>query len=166
MKRIPVAGIIILAIVVAFSLIVGANTISDSLHQKDATGRDTTVSSPLGYMAITFSTFEGGGCGCVPLIDVPITAVGRTTDHITSNVTDDRGQCVVFLEYGETYRITMVPNGYRSSMFDFNVLDDQSFVFHLDIINDSSVPHNLFRSYILEKMPLMNKLVTKRLSHD
>jgi FKBP-type peptidyl-prolyl cis-trans isomerase 2 len=48
-------------------------------------------------------------------------ATGRDTDHMDFNVTNDRGMCVLHLQYDKTYRVTIQVVDHESVMFDFNV---------------------------------------------
>ena len=90
------------------------------------------------YANITFNVYEGEGCSCVPLRGGPLNATVRNTDHFTSGVTDDNGNCVLQLEYDKTYRVSIQAVDYEFVLLDFVVLDNQVFSFHMKVIDTSS----------------------------
>lgn len=83
------------------------------------------------FAEITFNLYEGTGCGCVPVRNASITAWGLDVDNNASGFTDDAGKCILQMEINYNYRVTIEAEGFNTVMFDFLVLDDQSFVFHL-----------------------------------
>ncbi|MBN1280586.1 MAG: hypothetical protein JXA00_02955 [Candidatus Thermoplasmatota archaeon] len=111
------------------------------------------------YANITVYLFEGEGCGCVPLRFIPINATGRDTDHSTSGVTDDDGKCVLQLEYDRTYRVRVQDPNYESLLFDFVVLDDQLFAFHLKQTEESSQGVTLLQ-VLLQRLQLMKHFLS------
>jgi hypothetical protein len=129
----PVKSIIIGCILFMglFTAIVAANTltseptiISDEVNQQAPLDPDF-------YADISFLLSEGEGCGCTPIRDVPIFAEGLTTDHNDSGMTDSDGICILELEYDQQYRIHIIFEGFQRVLFDFVVLDDQAFTFHM-----------------------------------
>ncbi len=149
-RKITFAGVIF-AVMSSCSLFVGAYTFNQ-----------ITPAAMIGYEAITFHLFEGEGCGCIPIYDATVSAVGRTTLHNTSGVTNDDGECVLHLEYDETYRIQIHADGFQTVLFDFNVVDDQSFSFHLAPVNDSVVKHHVFLLQLLQRFQWMKKFIAFR----
>jgi hypothetical protein len=137
--------------VAVFSLIIAANAgyVSDSLTSQKATEMMTTQTEF--YANVTFNIYEGDGCGCVPLRGVPLNATGRDTDHFTSGVTDDDGKCVLQLEYDRTYRVSIQEADHESVLFDFVVIDDQMFSFHMKEV-ETSLSHFSFIQMILQKI--------------
>jgi len=91
------------------------------------------------FAEITFNLYEGTGCGCVPVRNAPITAWGLDVDHSTSGITDDDGKCILQMEINYNYRVTIEAEGFNTVMFDFLVIDDQTFVFHLGEKGGSSL---------------------------
>lgn len=88
--------------------------------------------SPMQFQAtISFQVFEGEGCECIPLTNVPITAFSKDTYENDSNVTNDEGFCTLRMNYDETYQVHIVADNYESVLYDFKVLDNQPFVFNL-----------------------------------
>ena len=134
--------------VAIFSLIIAANAGNISRSQNTS----QRMSAPVGFYAnITFNVFEGDGCGCVPLREIPINATGRDTDHSATGLTDENGTCILGLEYGKTYRVSIQAADHESVLFDFVVIDDQAFSFHMKII-ESSIPVYSFIQLILHKL--------------
>ena len=138
------------------SLIVAANAgyipTNQTLQKKNSVENNPTTF----YANITFHVYEGEGCGCVPLSGVPINASGRDTDHNASGVTDEDGQCILQLEFDKTYRVSVQEKDHESVLFDFVVIDDQSFAFHIKVVKDSSQGFSLIQT-LLQKMHLLLK---------
>jgi hypothetical protein len=103
------------------------------------------------FAEITFNLYEGTGCGCVPVRNASITAWGLDVDHNASGITDDNGKCILQLEINYNYRVTIEAEGFQTVMFDFLILDDQTFVFHLGEKGGSSLEEvSLFYNQIEE----------------
>jgi hypothetical protein len=103
------------------------------------------------FAEITFNLYEGTGCGCVPVPNASITAWGLDVDHNASGITDDNGKCILQLEINYNYRVTIEAEGFQTVMFDFLILDDQTFVFHLGEKGGSSLEEvSLFYNQIEE----------------
>ena len=129
-------AIMLLAI---FSLITAANAgYSAVQHEKQENQINSTGNEGDFYEEISISTYEGDGCGCVPLPYVTVEAYGRDTDHFDTNITDINGFCILELEYDATYRVTIEVDDFQLIMYDFKVLDDQPFTFHMQELKDSS----------------------------
>jgi hypothetical protein len=139
-----------------FSLIIAANAGYVSNNQQ--TTRIMKAQNDF-YANITFNVYEGEGCGCVPLRGVPINATGRDTDHFTFGVTDDNGTCVLQLQYDKTYRVSIQSVDHESVLFDFVVIDNQMFSFHMKVIDSSSF-HFSFIQMMLQKILSAKKLIT------
>jgi hypothetical protein len=160
MKKISSAMVKMAVVLLAvFSLIIAANAgyVSSNLKSQKTTQMMNTQTDF--YANITFNVYEGEGCGCVPLRGVPLNATGRDTDHFTSGVTDDNGTCVLQLEYDKTYRVSIQAVDHESVLFDFVVLDNQAFSFHMKVIDTSSY-HFSFIHMMLQKIVLAKKLLT------
>jgi len=148
-------AVVLLAV---FSLIVAANAgyVSSNLKSQKTTQMMNTQTDF--YANITFNVYEGDGCGCVPIRGVPLNATGRDTEHSTSGVTDDNGTCILQLEYDKTYRVSIQAVGHESVLFDFVVLDNQVFSFHMKVIEESSHSFSFFQM-ILQKILFAKKLI-------
>jgi hypothetical protein len=145
----------VVAFVAVFSLIIAANTGYSSNIQKTT----KSMSAPIEFYAnITFNVFEGEGCGCVPLVEVAINATGRDTDHSAKGITDNNGTCVLRLEYDKTYRISIEKADHESVLFDINVIDDQTFAFHMKEV-PVSIPYFSFIQRILQKLLLVKQVI-------
>ncbi|MCX6667376.1 MAG: hypothetical protein NTV74_03930 [Euryarchaeota archaeon] len=102
---------------------------------------------------ITFTLYDSYGCGCTPIRNASITAWGLDVDDNTSGTTDTQGKCILLLQINYNYRVTIEANGFQTVVFDFLVIDDQTFVFHLNRndganlnVNEVSLHSNLIRS--------------------
>jgi len=152
MKKLSSAMVKMAVVLLAvFSLIIAANAgyVSDSLNTRKTTEMKNTQTDF--YANITFNVYEGEGCGCVPLRGVPLNATGRDTDHSASGLTDDDGNCILQLEYDKTYRISILEVDHESVLFDFVVIDDQMFSFHMKEV-ETSLSHFSFIQMILQKL--------------
>jgi hypothetical protein len=159
MKKISSAMVKMAVVLLAvFSLIIAANAgyVSSNLKSQKTTQMMNTQTDF--YANITFNVYEGEGCGCVPLRGVPLNATGRDTDHFTSGVTDDNGTCVLQLEYDKTYRVSIQAVDHESVLFDFVVLDNQAFSFHMKVIEESSYRFS-FIQMMLQKIVLAKKFL-------
>ncbi|MCX6670325.1 MAG: hypothetical protein NTX92_00195 [Euryarchaeota archaeon] len=142
--------------VAVFSLIIAANAGYISRSQKTT----KSMSAPLEFYAnVTFNVFEGDGCGCVPLRGIPMNATGRDTDHSTSGITDENGTCILQLEYDRTYRISIQEADHESVLFDFVVIDDQMFTFHMKEVG-ASTPYFSFIQMMLQKLLLAKHIIS------
>jgi hypothetical protein len=160
MKKISSAMVKIAVVLVAvFSLIIAVNAgyVSNTVQNNKTTPVKGTLSDF--YANITFNVYDGEGCGCVPLRGVPINATGRDTDHSTSGLTDDNGKCVLQLEYDKTYRVSMQEQDHESVLFDFVVIDNQEFSFHMKVI-ETSIHVPSFLQMMLQKIIFSKKLTT------
>jgi hypothetical protein len=159
MKKISSAMVKMAVVSLAvFSLIVAANAgyVSSNLKSQKTTQMMNTQTDF--YANITFNVYEGEGCGCVPLRGVPLNATGRDTDHFTSGITDDNGTCVLQLEFDKTYRVSIQAADHESVLFDFVVIDNQAFSFHMKVIDTSSY-HFSFLQMILQKILFTKKII-------
>jgi len=153
MKKISSAVVKMTVVLVAVcSLIIAANAgyVSESLKSQDIKGRQPAQMNA--YANISFTIFEGDGCGCTPLQGVPINATGRDTEHSASGLTDEEGMCVLPLEDGKTYRVSIEEVDHESVLFDFDVVDNQMFQFHVKFIDTSTVTHFSIIQMILQKL--------------
>lgn len=143
MKRIISTMVSFVLILAALSLIVAANAINIENQQGITLQSEEKDNGNqlLFFAEITFNIFEGEGCACVPIPGAFIFAYGLDTDHNDSNITDDEGFCILELEYDHTFRVTIEAEGFQIVMFDFYVIDDQEFTFHMQEKEDSS-SHN------------------------
>lgn len=124
-KVIGVTTIIFVAMILLTTITLGMyNKNGDYLN-------NNTISETQFFAIVEFTLYEGEGCGCDKLQDILIFADGLDTDHDVSGYTDDQGYCSLELEIDSTYRISIQNEDYQNVLFDFIVVDDQSFTFHL-----------------------------------
>jgi hypothetical protein len=132
-------AIMLLAI---FSLIIAANAGYSTTQQEK---KDSKISGegnqPLFFAEISFYVYVGDGCACEPIPYTAVEAYGRDTDHFDTNFTDSEGFCILRLEYDATYRVTIEVEDFSMVMFDFMVIDDQPFTFHMQEEEDSATPN-------------------------
>lgn len=138
MKRIKLGVIIIgLLVLITFSISVASepNFIKDQ-QTKHRIGVQEQInngySQQTQFLAeITFILYVGDGCGCHPIEGASITALGLDIDHNDSGVTDEFGVCILQLEIKYNYKVQIEADGFQNIVFDFLVVDDQTFTFHL-----------------------------------
>jgi hypothetical protein len=158
MKKISSTMIKMAVVVLAvFSLIIAANAGYVSSQENQVKNTSVKNAPTVFYANITFTVYEGTGCDCYPIRDLPINATGRDTDHYTTGVTDDRGVCVLQLELDKTYRVTIQDANHESLMVDFMVLDTQAFTFHLKLIQGGSSFQGTFLQMLLHKFVFAKK---------
>lgn len=159
MKRIKSVAMTSLIVMAAFSLIVAANAINIRTQQEFTveTKEINSSNQPLFYAEISFYIFEGEGCACVPIINASVFAYGLDTDHNDSGLTDEDGLCILELEYDRTYRVKIEAENFQTVLFDFFVIDDQTFSFHMQEVEESSshsfplfynLLQNMFKGFI------------------
>lgn len=95
---------------------------------------------------ITIYIYQGEGCGCKPIEGATIFASGG--DGNDSGVTDVDGKCILTLQILGEYRIRIDVEHYTTVLFDFNVIDDQTFKFHMQAKNTSSTSQNIIQEII------------------
>jgi hypothetical protein len=160
MKKISSAIIKIAVVILAvFFLIIAANAgnVSNTPNVEKKTESKNVLTEF--YANITFSVFEGEGCECVPLRGSFINATGRDTDHSAFGVTNDKGVCVLQLQFDKTYRVSVQISNHESVLYDFNVLDDQSFTFNLKKTQASSTFVPLSMHAILQRVLFIKKIL-------
>ena len=102
---------------------------------------------------ITFYILTGEGCACTPIPDATISAYSGEGN--TSGVTDEDGLCILTLVILGEYNIIIEANGYQMIDFEFNVLDDQIFTFHMFEKRESS------RSDVSLQTGLLTKILSR-----
>lgn len=78
---------------------------------------------------ITFYILTGEGCGCDPIEGVLVSAYGGSGNE--SAVTDIDGKCVLNLEINSEYEIYIQKDNFLEIYFEMDIIDDQTFTFHL-----------------------------------
>jgi hypothetical protein len=111
------------------------------------------INQSLFFAVIEFYLYVGDGCGCDPIVNVPIFAYGLDTDHNDTNVTNVDGFCILELEINSNYRVIIEDENeeYQIIMFDFLIVDDQTFTFHLQELDDS----------ISQNLPLLHNILQR-----
>jgi len=134
-------AIMLLAI---FSLIIAANAGYSSIQYKKEINISDNGDRSVFYAEISFYVYVGDGCACEPIPYTAVEAYGRDTDHFDTNFTDSEGFCILRLEYDATYQVTIEVENYHLVMFDFMVIDDQPFTFHMQEEEESATPNILY----------------------
>lgn len=112
-------------------LVLSGGVLAVGMSEPVSLGSSKTAPLPPMEAEITFKTFAGEGCGCLPLDGSNISVYGLTTDQIASNITDIDGVAKLFLQFDQQFRVTISHEDYQTVRFDFWVIDDQEFTFHL-----------------------------------
>ena len=132
MKQLNSIIVTILMFFLLFGAIVAANTnVKEDVQTKNILDPQIKPLLSVGYANITIYLSEGEGCGCKPIREAPIRADGLTTDHNDSGMTDTDGMVVLELEYDQTYRVYIEVEGFQRNLFDLDIVDHQTFTFHL-----------------------------------
>ena len=105
------------------------------------------ISKPLLFNAeITFTVVVDDGCGCEPIEGALISAYGGS--GYDEGVTDENGTITLQLEINADYTVEITADGYRRILFDFNVIDDQYFVFQMIKKGTSSQTVQLYQNLL------------------
>ena len=150
MKRMKTTVLVIFLIVLAtFSIGIAAETAIVKNQQKNI--QNNKQQQSLFDAEITFYILTGDGCGCNPIPGVSIYAGSEPGEY---GVTDEDGMCVLTLEILGEYAVYIEAEKRLEIEFEFNVIDDQTFTFHMFKKDDSS----------LSETSLLYRLVTNILN--
>jgi hypothetical protein len=134
MKNIKKTGLVsflvitsILAIGIAGEADVIDNNQNDNLYFQEKS--DNVVQPQLFDAEITFYLWEGDGCACEPIDGASFFAVGGEGND--SGSSDADGKCVLNLVINSEYRIYIEAEKFQRIIFDMEVVDDQTFNFHM-----------------------------------
>ncbi len=140
MKRIKSVLIAVLIVMATFAIGAAAQTLLVDSEQKNI--NNPVIQNTNFDVEITFWVFEGEGCACEPIIGAYINATG--SEGADYNITDEDGKCVLNLVVFGEYKVTIEADNYHTVAFNFDVVDYQTFKFHVgEVINNDS--HNLLQ---------------------
>jgi hypothetical protein len=142
--------VVILMVLATFAVGIAAEAGLMKNEQKDA--QNDIPQQSLFDAEITFYVLTGEGCACEPIPGAEIFAIGG--EGSDSNVTDEDGMCVLTLVILSEYDVFIEADDYQEIHFEFNVLDDQTFTFHMFEKEETSA----------HAVPLLQRLITKILS--
>jgi hypothetical protein len=140
MKRIKTVLVAISMVLATFAIGAAAQSMLIQSELKNSTNQ--AIQNTNYDAMITFYIYEGEGCGCKPIMGAYINATSSEGPEF--NITDEEGICVLPMVIFIDYRVTIEAENYNKVMFDFNLVDDQSFKFHMGEVNDDSsqnIPH-------------------------
>ena len=145
MKRMKIIILMaILILVSTFAIGIAAEAVLMKYQDNNFNSR---ISQPSLFDAeITFTIVVDDGCGCNPIEGALIKAYGGS--GYDEGVTDENGTLILQLEINSEYRVEITAEGFRSILFDFNIIDDQYFVFQMVKKGTSSQTVQLFNSII------------------
>ncbi|MDH7507749.1 MAG: hypothetical protein QHH15_08215 [Candidatus Thermoplasmatota archaeon] len=127
--------LIILIICVTFSIGTAAQSLFTILEKTSSINHETRKTN---FEAkITIYVFNGVGCSCKPIVGAYVNATG--SEGPLFNITDEDGKCVLNLTIYSEYRITIEAENYHTVMFNFDVVYDQTFKFHMGEANEDSM---------------------------
>ena len=99
---------------------------------------------------ITFYILTGEGCGCTPIPGVSIFAFGG--EGSDQGITDEDGMCVLTLVIGGKYEVLIEAEDYQTIDFEFDVVDYQTFTFHMFEKEESSIQTTSLVYNIISKL--------------
>jgi len=145
MKRMKIIILtILLVIVTTYTIGIAAEAVMMKKQDNDFTNE---ISQPLLFDAeITFTVVVDDGCGCNPIEGALIIAYGGS--GYDEGVTDENGTVILQLEINTDYTVEITAEDYRRILFDFNVIDDQYFVFQMVKKGTSSQIVQLYHNLI------------------
>jgi len=135
MKRIKSVLVAASMVLATFAIGTAAQSILIKPEQKDIS--NPVIQNTNFDVEITFWVFEGEGCACEPIIGAYINATG--SEGADYNITDEDGKCVLTLVVFGEYKVTIEAENFHTVAFNFDVVDHQTFKFHVGevISNDS-----------------------------
>jgi len=142
MKRLKtIILVVILMVFVSFTIgiAVEANLLKNQQKENSISDQkqiENVAQSTLFDAKISFYVLTGEGCACTPIPGVSIIAIGGEGND--SGVTDNEGKCILTLVINGEYEVYIDVEGYQKNYFEFNVIDDQTFTFHLFEKKDTS----------------------------
>ncbi len=135
LKRIKTIFIVILMVLSTFTIGIAAEANFTKNEQKEI--KNDAAQSLLFDVEITFTIQTGEGCGCTPIQGVSIFASGG--EGYDEGITDENGICVLTLVIGGEYEVLIESENYQTIDFEFFVIDEQSFIFHMFEKEKSSI---------------------------
>ena len=151
MKRMKIIILVVILMVLStFAIGIAAEAVLMKNQEKNI---NNGISQPSLFDAeITFTILIDDGCGCNPIEGAFIKAYGGS--GYEEGLTDENGTLILHLEINAEYRVEINAEDYISLLFDFNIIDDQYFIFQMREKDTSSQTFTLFQG-------LLNKLIVK-----
>jgi hypothetical protein len=145
MKRIKIIILMVLLMLVStYTIGIAAESV---LRKKQDDNFTKEINQPLFFDAdITFTVVIDDGCGCEPIEGALILAYGGS--GYDEGVTDENGTITLQLEINADYTVEITAENYRRILFDFNVIDDQYFIFQMIKKGTSSQTVQLYQNLI------------------
>ena len=130
-KKTGLLAILLIFSILAIGIAGGATFVKDSqINNKLVRVKSVNKIQPQLFDAeITFYIWEGDGCACEPIEGATIFATGGESND--SGVTDADGKCVLTLVENSEYRVSIEADKFHRVKFDFEVIGDQTFNFHM-----------------------------------
>ena len=141
MNKVKLASVVILMVVstIAIGIVVEA----EIMQVKE------TMQQSMFDAEITFYIYTGEGCACTPIEGVSVSAYGGAGND--SGISDIDGKCVLTLEINSEYDIYIQGEGLQEIHYEMDIIDDQTFTFHLFERRSVSRTVNLFNLQIIKK---------------
>lgn len=134
MKRIKTVLVALSMVLATFAIGSAAQSILIKSEQKNSTNQ--VIQNTNFDAKITFYVYEGEGCACKPIVGAFINAT--SSEGPIFNVTDEDGKCVLDMVIYIEYRVTIEAENFHTVMFNFDVVYDQTFKFHMGEANSDS----------------------------
>jgi len=138
--------IVILMVLVAFTVGIAAEATFMNEANVNTQNHIKNDPQPMFFdVDITFYVQTGEGCGCTPIVGASVQAFGG--EGSDSGVTNEDGMCVLTLVVSGEYEVIIEADKYQEINFEFNVIDEQTFIFHMFEKQESSAHEvSLFHS--------------------
>jgi hypothetical protein len=141
---------IVVILIVTSIFTIGINAENIFINNNQEIVQDGINQQALFDAEITFYVLTGEGCACTPIPGAKISAY--SVEGNTSGTTDEDGLCILTLVILGEYEIFIEADGYQMVNFEFNVLDDQIFTFHMFEKRESSQLGVTFQSGLNTKI--------------
>jgi len=142
--------IFIIVLMVLSLLTIGIAAEATFMKSKESNLTNDIAQPSLFDVDITFTIQTGEGCGCEPIPGVSIHAFGG--EGSVQGITDEDGICVLSLAVNGEYRVLIESEDYQTIDFEFVIIDEQSFLFHMYEKEESSVQTTSLFHNILSRL--------------
>ena len=149
MKKMKIILITTAMVFATFVITVAAESLIIESEQKNVNNATQNTNFEA---QITIFVYEGEGCSCEPIAGAYVNATG--SEGPVFNITDDDGKCVLNLVIFSEYRVSIEAQNFNTVKFNFDVIDDQTFKFHMGEANEDSTQYIVQTQQIIKTKQL------------
>lgn len=154
MKKMKIILITTAMVFATFVITVAAESLIIESEQKNVNNATQNTNFEA---QITIFVYEGEGCSCEPIAGAYVNATG--SEGPVFNITDDDGKCVLNLVIFSEYRVSIEAQNFNTVKFNFDVIDDQTFKFHMGEANEDSTQYLVQTQQIIKTLRQFLRLI-------